>query len=675
MKKYKCYINNLRCANCANKIEKAIEKNNDISMVNVNFSKSTLTYEAQNDMKNEINKIIKNIEPDVFISTDEVEKEMKEFRLSILLVAVFFGLIANFFDGNFKLFLFSLAYILLLYKIAFRAIKKLIKSKTLDENALITISALGAYFLGQELEGIMVVALYTIGKILENKALDNSRKSIKNLVNIKEPMANILVGNEIIKSEVEKVKVGDRLVIKKGERIPVDGLIVKGVSKLDTSSLTGESEPLKVRVGSHVISGSINLGQVLEMNAESTYVDSTANKILELLETAGEKKAHTETIVQRMSKFYTPIVFFLAILVTIILPLVSDLTLESSFYRALTFLVIACPCAIVISVPLSYFSAIGVASRLGILVKGSNYLDNLSNVKKVVFDKTGTLTTGVTRVTGIKIYDESYKKDELIDLLVKGESFSNHPVANAFMKLSNGNINNLDVENFKEFGGKGISYGVRGKKIVVGSKRFCKCDIGEGLHMHIDGKHVASININDGVKKGADDVIKSLKKQGVETYMFTGDREKIALEVGNKLGIDHIEFEMLPTDKFKRFEQISTNFITVFVGDGVNDAPALRRADVGISMGGIGSDAAVLASDIVIMNDDLKKIITLFNISKFTRKIVLENLIFAISFKIIVLILSILGKTNMWVAVFADTGVTLITILNTLRIIRKFKHK
>lgn len=413
MKKYKCYINNLRCANCANKIEKAIEKNNDISMVNVNFSKSTLTYEAQNDMKNEINKIIKNIEPDVFISTDEEEKEIKEFRLSMLLAAILFGLIANFFDGNFKLFLFSLAYVLLLYKIAFRAIKKLIKSKTLDENALITISALGAYFLGQELEGIMVVALYTIGKILENKALDNSRKSIKNLVNIKEPMANILIGNEIIKSEVEKVKVGDRLVIKKGEKIPVDGLIVKGSSKLDTSSLTGESEPLKVKVGSHVISGSINLGQVLEMNAESTYVDSTANKILELLEIAEENKAHTETIVQRMSKFYTPIVFFLAILVTIILPLVSALTLESSFYRALTFLVIACPCAIVISVPLSYFSAIGVASRLGILVKGSNYLDNLSNAKKVVFDKTGTLTTGVTRVTGIKIYDESYKKMSL----------------------------------------------------------------------------------------------------------------------------------------------------------------------------------------------------------------------------------------------------------------------
>jgi Cd2+/Zn2+-exporting ATPase len=355
------------------------------------------------------------------------------------------------------------------------------------------------------------------------------------------------------------------------------------------------------------------------------------------------------------------------------MPILTDVSFKTSLYRALTFLVISCPCAIAISVPLSYFTGIGVASKKGILIKGSNYLDNLSNAKNIIFDKTGTLTNGSFMVMNLEILDDKYTKHEIIDILIKGESFSNHPIAKSIMRLSDEKIDNSDVINFKEIEGKGISYTLNGDKIVIGNKKVCNCDIDAYLHLNINGKHVASVSINDGIKENAKATIDKIKNYGIKTYMFTGDKKEVALDIGKKLEIDEIHFEMLPTDKFSNFESVSQSGISIFVGDGINDAPVLRRADIGISMGGVGSSSAIEASDVVLMNDDLEKIPQAIDISCYTSHIIKENLIFAIAVKLIILLLSLFGLANMWMAVFADTGVTLLTIINTLRIIKKFK--
>ena len=675
MKKYRFKINNLDCANCAKKLEDALNNNSKMKNVVVNFASSKISYESDSIDLDSLNELIKKVEPDCFASTGDV-KENKEYHVWILVLSLIIGIIGLYIKLPFKLnFVFLLgAYILLLYRPFMNAIKLLKNSKTINENALIFISCVGAFLIGEKLEGIMVVALYTLGKILEEKAINNTRRSIKGLMDIKQDYANLKDNNKIREIEVEEIKKGDILVVKKGERIPVDGTIVLGTTRLDTSMLTGESEYESVKVGSKVLSGSINLDDVIEMKATKLYDDSTVAKILELVEDASDKKATTETVVARMSKIYTPSVLILAVLVTFILPIAMDITFGESLYRGLTFLVISCPCAIAISVPLSYFTGIGVASKNGILIKGSNYLDLLGHVNKLIFDKTGTLTTGSFRVTDIKIYDDNYKKEEIIELLVKGESFSNHPIAKSIMKLSKTKYDTSDVKNYKEIDGEGISYQIGNKKIKVGTFKLCNCDKNASLHLNINGKHVASISIDDGIKENVVDTINKLKDMKIRTYMFTGDRKEVALEIGNKIGIDVIKYEMLPTDKYKAYGLIDRgNSTTAFIGDGVNDAPVLKRADIGISMGGVGSNSAIEASDVVFMTDDLSKMITSINISKYTNMIIMQNLIFAISVKIIILLLSVYGLASMWFAVFADTGVTVLTILNTLRIMHKFK--
>jgi len=672
--KYKYNINNLDCANCARKLEEELNKNDNLKNVVVNFSTLKLSYETNEDISlQELNKIVKSIEPDVSISREEVMQ--KEYHLSILIVAVSLGLIVSLIQmpSIIKIILLIISYSLLLYRTTINAIKLLLKSKTINENALITISCVGAFLIGETLEGIMVITLYTIGKILEEKAINNSRKSIKELLDIKQPYANKKEKNKVIKVDVEDIKVNDVLVVKKGERIPVDGIVLNGDSFLDTSALTGESELVTIKNGDTVLSGSVNTGNIIEIKATSLFENSTVSKILDLLDEATDKKAKTETIVSKISKIYTPIIMILAIMVIVLLPFAFDITHKESLYRGLTFLVISCPCAIAISVPLSYFTGIGVASKKGILIKGSNYLDNLSSAKNIIFDKTGTLTDGTFTVTNIEIFRNDYTKDEIIDILVKGESFSNHPIAKSFLKLKEEKIDNSDISRFKEVDGKGISYIMNNKKIKVGNKLMCGCDKDSELHLNIDGKHIASISINDGIKENAKETINRLKKYGIKTYMFTGDKKEVALNIGKKLDIDEIKYEMLPTDKFRSFELVSDNKLTIFVGDGINDAPVLKRADIGISMGGVGSESAIEASDIVLMSDDLIKIPQAINISHYTKKIIKQNLIFAITVKITILLLSIFGFANMWLAVFADTGVTLITILNTLRIMKKFK--
>ena len=677
MKKYKYKINNLDCANCAREIEEMLNERDDFKEAVVNFSTCRISYESDKDYSlEELTSIIKGIEPEAYVSLNEEDNDSKEYHLGNLIIALLIGLLGYFLPipRIIKIILYVISYSLLLYKTSINAYKMLKRGKGINENLLIMISCLVALFIGEVLEGMMVITLYTIGKILEEKAINNSRKSIKYLLDIKEPYANLIEGKNTVKITEEEVKLDDVLVVKKGERVPVDGVIIKGSSILDTSALTGESEGVKVNPQDEVLSGSINMGDVLEVRATSIFSNSTVSKILDLLERATDKKTKTETSVAKFSKIYTPIIIILAILITILLPLVFKISFKTSLYRSLTFLVISCPCAIAISVPLSYFTGIGVASKKGILVKGSNYLDNLSNGNNIIFDKTGTLTSGSFQVEGLEVLDKDYSKDKVIEILRKGESLSNHPIAKSIVNLKKDKVDTKDIKDFKEISGNGISFKLDDMDILIGNSKLCGCKIDTDLHLNINGKHVASIVINDGIKVGAKETIEYLKNNNFKTYMFTGDRKENALVIGHTLGIDEIKYEMLPQDKFSNYESVSKdNKITIFVGDGINDAPVLKRADIGISMGGVGSDIAIEASDIVLMSDEIDRIPLAIDISKYTKYIIKENLIFALSVKVIILLLSVFGLANMWLAVFGDTGVTLLTILNTLRIMKKYR--
>lgn len=675
MRKYRYNINNLDCANCAREIEQMLNKHPQINNAVVNFSTSKVSFESDESFSmDDVNVMIKKVEPDAFL-TNEKNNAPKEYHIWTLILGIVLGVLGskinNAYVGN---VVSILAYGLLLYSPIINACKTLVKSRSINENMLITVSCIGAYLVGQKMEGIMVIALYTIGKILEEKAVNNSRKSIGDLISIKQNYANKKVNGVIEEVDVNEINIGDTLVVKKGEKIPVDSVVVSGKTQLDTSMLTGESELVNAIAGDEVLSGTINMGDTIEIKSKNTFSDSTVSHILNLLEDATDKKTKTETFISKASKIYTPAVLLLAVLVAVFLPVFFRVNLSDSIYRALTFLVISCPCAIAISVPLSYFSGIGIASKNGILIKGSNYLDNLSKVKNIIFDKTGTLTNGEFKVTGIEIFDNEYTMEDIIEIITKGESLSNHPIAKSILKLKQGPIDNGAVEDFKEMEGKGISYTLDGKNIIIGTQKVCNCDEVAILHLNIDGKHIASIDIDDGIKESAFSAIQNLKKNKIKTYMFTGDKKEVALEVGKRLGIDEIKYEMLPTNKYAEYEKVANKSeITVFAGDGINDAPVLKRADIGISMGNVGSESAIEASDIVLMSGDINKIPLSINISKYTGSIIKQNLIFAMTVKVAILTLSVLGLANMWFAVFADTGVTLLTILNTLRIMNKFK--
>lgn len=675
MKKYTYDIKKLDCANCAREVEESLNQNKDFLDVKVNFATSKISYKSEKEFEiSELNKLIKKVEPDAYIVTSNEDKK-NNYSLISLILGVSIGCLAYFLNipSNLKKILFIISYILLLSKTFTVAIKVLIKNKTVNENMLITISSIGAFLLGNVLEGMMVVVLYLIGKILEEKAIANSRKNIKELMDITEPNANLVQNNVVEVVSTTEVKVGDILLVKKGEKVPVDGKLISEKGSFDSSSLTGEAMLLNLSKGDNVLSGYINQGEVIKLEVTSTYENSTVYKILELIELGENKKTKTETLVNKISKVYTPVVMFLSLLIIFLLPLIFNTSFSKSIYRALTFLVISCPCAIAISVPLSYFTSLGSLSREGVLVKGSNYLDNLSNVKNIIFDKTGTLTKGMFSVSDIIVEDmdklDNYNVEDIKDILFKGESLSNHPIAKSIVKLCPYKINNKDIKNFKEISGTGISFNINNDFVTIGSN--FECTKNGLIHMHINNKHVASIILKDEIKNNAKEVIDLLKNENIKTYMFTGDKKDISLEIANEIGIDEVKYEMLPSDKFEFYDEVKNGSgITIFVGDGINDAPVLKRADIGISMGMLGSDSAIEASDIVLISDDISKIPYAIRKSKFTRHIITENLIFALLVKIIILILSLFGLTNMWFAVFADTGVTLLTILNTLRIMK-----
>lgn len=696
MKKYEYEIAGLDCAACANEIQEGLNKNPEIKNANVNFAKMKLTYETDTLSKEGIEKIVQSIEPEVELlevnskskdlKNEKAQKENRKklwlhiLRLVIGAIVAGVGLYVPMPKVASTIFI-VLGYAILLFKTVKNAVKLLFKSKTINENLLITISCIGAYLVGKSSEGLMVIILYEIGKILEEKAINKTRKSISDLMDIKPEYANLKKGDEIEIVEPSEVKVGDIVVAKQGEKIPLDGVVVKGTASLNTASLTGESKPQDVAENDIVLSGSIVLEGLLEIKVTEEYENSTVSKILELVENATDKKAKTETFVNKAAKIYTPIVIGIAILVGIFLPLISNVTYggeNGSIYRALIFLVISCPCAIAISVPLCYFSGIGKSSKEGILIKGSDYLDELKDVKEIVFDKTGTLTKGQFGISKIEVYSDKYVENDVLKYVVWGESYSNHPIAKSIVRNAK-NVETKKVENYEEITGKGIKYNIDEKTVLVGNSSLVEKEdeIAEStkIYLKIDEELVGAILLKDEAKHGTKEAIQALNSRGIVTKMFTGDNKKAAKQIAEELGISEFEAEMLPDQKYSELEKElekykGTNGKVAFVGDGINDSPVLARADVGISMGGVGSGSAIEASDIVVMTDSIDRIDCAIDISKKTSKIIKQNLIFSIGVKIVVLILSVFGVANMWEAVFADVGATLITVLNSLRILK-----
>lgn len=705
MKSYKYTLEGLDCAACAKKVEDEIANTEGYKDVVVNFSTLKLTFKTNKpNPKKEITKLVQKLEPDVEVLEDGEENHDKEehngndIARIVVGIAIYLIAIIGKFNTTVTSVLTIIAFAILLYKTAKKGFKQLFKNKVLDENMLIVVSAIGAYLVGKNSEGLMVITLYEIGKILESKAVNKTRKSISDLMNIKPEYANLKQGEEWKQVTPDKVKIGDVILVKTGEKIPLDGIVIKGNAQIDNSALTGESKLLEVAENSKVLSGSINTNGLIEVKVEQTYENSTVSQILNLVENATDKKAKTETFVSKAARIYTPVVMGLALLVAIFMPLIiAGITYKESIYKALIFLVISCPCSIAISVPLSYFSGIGKASKKGILIKGSDYLDGIKDIKEIIFDKTGTITTGNFAVSKIQAIYKKFTEQDVLKYFAMGEKNSNHPIAKSILKKyeevfrQNSNIimkdnednqaNNFkieNVENFEEVSGKGIQYQYEGKTIKIGNTEFTNADkeniVGTVLYLNIDGNVVGKIILTDEIKPATKETMEKLHKLGINTKMFTGDKKEIAEKIAKEVGIKAVKSEMLPQDKYNELDTIiakrDEKQKVAFVGDGINDSPVLARADVGISMGGIGSSSAIEASDVVIMTDELSKIVDAIEVSKKTNKIIKQNLIFSIGVKVLTLVLSLFGVADMWQAVFADVGVTLITIFNTLRILK-----
>ena len=687
MKSYKYTLEGLDCAACAKKVEDEIANTEGYEEVVVNFSTLKLTFKTDKPSpKKEITKLVQKLEPDVEVLEDGEENHDKEehngndIARIVIGIAIYLIAIVGKFNTIVTSVLTIIAFVILLYKTAKKGFKQLFKNKVLDENMLIVVSAIGAYLVGKNSEGLMVITLYEIGKILESKAVNKTRKSISDLMNIKPEYANLKHGEEWKQVTPDEVKIGDVILVKTGEKIPLDGIVIKGNAQIDNSALTGESKLIEVAENSKVLSGSINTNGLIEVKVEQTYENSTVSQILNLVENATDKKAKTETFVSKAAKIYTPVVMGLALLVAIFMPLIiSGVTYKESIYKALIFLVISCPCSIAISVPLSYFSGIGKASKKGILIKGSDYLDGIKDIKEIIFDKTGTITTGKFAVSEISAIDANYTEQDVLKYFAMGEKNSNHPIAKSILNKYEEISKEIEnVEKFEEVSGKGIQYQYEGKTIKIGNAEFTNADkeniVGTVLYLNIDGTVVGKIVLTDEIKPSTKETMEKLHKLGINTKMFTGDKKEIAEKIAKEVEIKAVKSEMLPQDKYNELDTIiakrDEHQKVAFVGDGINDSPVLARADVGISMGGIGSSSAIEASDVVIMTDELSKIVDAIEVSKKTNKIIKQNLIFSIGVKILTLVLSLLGVADMWQAVFADVGVTLITIFNTLRILK-----
>lgn len=576
--------------------------------------------------------------------------------------------------------LFIISYIIVGGDVVKRAVKNIFKGQVFDENFLMSIATIGAFFIGEYPEGVAVMLFYQVGELFQSYAVGKSRKSIASLMDIRPDYANVKKDDELVKVDPDEVQIGDIIVIKAGEKIPLDGKVIKGSSMIDTSALTGESVPHEVEVGSDILSGCININGVITAEVTKEFEESTVSKILDLVENASSKKSNSEQFITKFARYYTPVVVIIAVFLAIIPPLVIDgATFSDWIYRALAFLVVSCPCALVISIPLSLFGGIGGASKKGVLVKGSNYLEALAETEIVVFDKTGTLTKGVFNVQ--EIHPEGVSKEELLELTAHAESYSNHPISLSLKCAYSKEIDNGRISDVEEISGHGVIATVDGKKVMAGNIKLMKMMdipyfkgelIGTIVHVAVNNKYIGYIVIADEVKEDSAQAIKELKAANIkQTVMLTGDNKSIGSKVAKELGLDKVYAELLPADKVEKLEELfsqkSKKGKLAFVGDGINDAPVLARADIGIAMGGLGSDAAIEAADVVIMTDEPSKIATTMKISKKTLKIAHQNIVFAIGIKIIVLILSAFGITTMWAAIFADVGVTIIAVLNAFR--------
>lgn len=728
---FKLVLNGLDCANCANKIEVRVNKINGIKEATMNFSTSTLTIEIKEgilkeDIIEEVKLIVKALEPNVqvqekindkklnnnikvctnnccSIEPNKHDKEAKEsndnkvkkdkFKLLkgiknnlILIIGVVVYIIALLYKSNENLLsisLFVVSYLFIGGEIVLTAIKNISRGEIFDENFLMSIATIGAFFIGEYPEAVAVMLFYQIGETLQGYAVNKSRKSIADLMNIRADYANVLINGEEIKVSPENVNINGIIIIKPGEKVPLDGVVLDGSSFIDTSALTGESVPRKVNIGDEILSGSINNSGVLKVKVTKEFGESTVSKILELVENATNKKAPTEKFITKFSKVYTPIVVVIAILVAIIPPiLIKDTTFSEWLYKALSILVVSCPCALVVSIPLGFFSGIGCASRRGILIKGGNYLEALRKSEIVVFDKTGTLTKGVFNVT--EINSKNITKEKLLEITAIGESQSNHPIAMSILRAYGKDINKEEIKYYEEISGYGVKANIRGDEVLLGNAKLMKINniefeevysIGTIVYVAINNEYEGSIVISDEIKEDVDSALYKLKSIGIrKTVMLTGDNKSVANKIAKLIGIDKVYAELLPGDKVSKIEEIikekSKKGKVLFVGDGINDAPVLARADIGIAMGGIGSDAAIEAADVVLMRDKIESISEAISISKRTNKILWQNIILALTIKIGVMLLVVFGLTNMWAAVFADVGVTLIAVLNSIRIIR-----
>ena len=723
-KQLKLSLKGLDCANCAAKIEDRINALEEVKEANLNFSLGIVIVDLVEENKSKevkelIIKIVKTLEPHVVVQdyrvkakikrldkcsgdcgscdnyNDQEEKQHKHSEegnggkltdnwLIFLGIAIY--IVAMFLDDSkaYVPWIFLISYVIVGYEVVIDAIKNIIKGQLFDENFLMTIATFGAFGIGEYPEAVAVMIFYQIGEIFQSHAVNKSRKSISSLMNIRADYANLLKDNKEIKVSPEDLNIGDIILIKPGERVPLDGVIIDGQTSIDTSALTGESLPKDSKVLDEILAGTVNLTGVIKVKVTKAFAESTVARILELVENASSKKAPTEKFITKFSKYYTPIVVILAVLLAVIPPLfIQEASFSDWLYRSLIFLVVSCPCALVVSIPLALFAGIGGASKKGILVKGGNYLEALKDVEVVVFDKTGTLTKGIFKVTKIRAVD--IDKEELLKIAAIGESFSNHPIAVSIVKEYSKDIDKSLVSDYKEISGNGISASIGGKNVLLGNYKLMEQnaisytyhdEIGTIIHIAIDKKYKGYIVISDEIKEDSKLAIEGLKKLGIKkTVMLTGDNKKIAEKIGEQLGIDTVYSELLPVDKVNKIEEILSNKSVkgkvVFIGDGVNDAPVLARADIGIAMGGIGSDAAIEAADVVFMKDTTSSIIEAIKSGRGITKILWQNIIFSLGVKSIVLILGAIGLANMWEGVFADVGVTIIAVLNSMRTLKK----
>ncbi|HFD0870521.1 cadmium-translocating P-type ATPase [Enterococcus sp. AZ146] len=685
MKSYR--LEGLDCANCAMKIEKGVQQIDGVKEATVNFTSGKLTIDAEEDhlatIEQETKKVVKELEPDVKVTEIDKEKVSEHgnekerntlFRILFSLAGIALLLLFDF-NEPIRLIGYLLIYLLIGYDVVKKAVMNIVKGKIFDENFLMSVATIGAMLIGEYPEAVAVMLFYQIGEYFQGLAVSHSRKSIRELMAIRPETAHVQTAEGLMTVNPEDVQIGQFVLVKPGERVPLDGTIIEGESLVDTSALTGESVPKSVYVGETVLSGFINKNKPFLVQVEKSYENSTISKLLELVENASSKKAPAENFITKFARYYTPVVVGLAVLLAVLPPLVvSGAAFSEWIYRALTFLVISCPCALVISVPLSFFGGIGGASKIGVLVKGSNYLELLAQTETVVFDKTGTLTKGDFSIQTI---DTKIDPKIFMQYVASAEQFSTHPIAQSVLEGYAGPL--LPTTNIQEFAGEGILAEVDGKQVLVGNHKLMERfeisfpssqEIGTLLYLAIDQSYSGYLVIADTLKEDAVDALVQLKQAGVKnTVMLTGDSKKIADHIGKQVGVDKIYSELLPEDKVQRLEEIlqRNNKKTAFVGDGINDAPVLARADVGIAMGGLGSDAAIEAADVVIMNDQPSKIAEAIHLAKKTLKIVKQNIVFAIGIKILVLALGAFGFASMGDAVFADVGVTVLAVLNAMR--------